>query len=234
VHHVAPTDVLAFKNVHTRLVIDLMHNPWLVVLASFVTVPNNFYNEERDRFVYLWSSRLSRATLAPTAKDPTLAPRNRTLEIRCLHVETTIEIICTNIAAFVILSFGISLNGRDPPSVEQVALNSAIQFIVECVQSLISSLYYVVVMREPVLSVPLLRVQGFSLIISCMMITVWSDALATILPIVLGRRSDSEANWVLLTEAFLDDLNSSALCAAVPQAVGFAESCAQRTFSKCP
>ena len=70
--------------------------------------------------------------------------------------------------AFLILMFGVSLNGSDPPKAEQVLLNAAIQVAAECGQSLTCNLFFVVVKRQPAMSVPLLRMRGFSLVIIVM------------------------------------------------------------------
>jgi hypothetical protein len=240
-----------------------MRNQYVAALSSFVHLPNNFYNEERDRFLYSSSNRLTAArqtiayrltgtrTTAPpnAADDPTLKPRNKTLRLRLHHVETMIEIICTTIAvrcahtrvpipnqimlihdvrvrsqAFVVWSFGISLNGHDRPSLAHVLINAAIQLVAECVQGLICSLFQVVVERQPALSVPLLRIQGFTLVVAVVTTGVWCDAIGAVLPACLGRRANSGPSWVFLTAAFRRfDLNSTALCAAFPQAVGFVQ-----------
>jgi hypothetical protein len=128
--------------------------------------------------------------------------------------------------AFVILSFGISLNGRDPPKVARVLLNTTIQLFAECAQSLGCNLFWVVVEHQPAMSVPLLRMRGFSVLITVITTAVWCDGVQVVLNQVLGRHPDSNADWVFLTEAFKEafqELNgTSALCAAFPEAVGFA------------
>jgi hypothetical protein len=213
------------KNVQVRLIIALMHSPRIIFLASSVQLPNNFYNDGRDRFIYRLFNRLSAspASAALNANDPTRAPRNQTLRLRLLHVETMIEIICTVMAAFIVLSYGISLNGIDPPAVADVLLNAAIQLVAECLQSLACNLFYVVVLRHPTLSVPLLRMQGFSLVLIVLTVVVWCNAASVSLPITLGHRAQSSASWVFLTDDFLKDQNASALCAAYPEAFGFAD-----------
>jgi hypothetical protein len=72
--------------------------------------------------------------------------------------------------AFVILSFGVSLNGQDPPAVGQVLRNAAIQFVAECAQCFGCNLFYVVIERVPAMSLPLLRMRGFSPLITIMTI----------------------------------------------------------------
>jgi hypothetical protein len=136
-------DILAVKNVHIRLIISLIQDPLLTLLVSCFELPNNFFNEDRDRCLYRSHRRISAArtsfgssangalshrvsaaisTFASTGNDatpsrrltpqmaavlasipgavddPTLIPRNRTLRLRLLHVETPIEMICTIVA----------------------------------------------------------------------------------------------------------------------------------------
>jgi len=220
-------------------------------------LPNNFFSEERDRWLYRSIRRLFAASpndasnvddptcirssssrssarvsadisavlanFAPNVADPTVVPSNRTLRLRLLHVETTIEIICTVVASFIILSFGISLNGHDPPTVKQVLLNAAIQLIAECAQSLGCMLYYIVITRQPAMSLPLIPMRGFSLVIAIISASAWCDCLTLSLPVCLGRRADSGTNWIFTSEAFVNEFNTSALCAAFPEAVGFAK-----------
>jgi hypothetical protein len=85
-----------------RLMLALIHSPLLTLLAASVQLPNNLFNDERDRLLYRCFRRLSasQASIAQAANDPcpTRIPRNRTLKLRLLHVETTIEIICTAVA----------------------------------------------------------------------------------------------------------------------------------------
>jgi hypothetical protein len=214
------TDVITIKNVTVRLIISLIQKPHLTLLAALVELPNNWCNEERDRFMYRSSRRLTDST----SDDPTRIRRNQTLRLRLLHIETTIEIISTIVAAFVILTFGISLNGSDPPQVQQVLLNTAIQVVAECVQSLGCNLYWSVIERQPAMSVPLLRMRGFSVIVTLQAVAVWGGAVQEFLPPCLGRRAESSANWVFLTEEVLSELrNTSRLCATFPEAVGFAK-----------
>jgi len=238
--------ILAAKNIHVRLIICLIQNPYVAAFASFVNLPNNFYNEERDRFLYRSSRRLSEArhtieygfngkrfdsrseSAQNAADDPTLKPRNKTLRLRLHHVETTIEIICTIVAVFMVLMFGVSVNGRDPPgrspALEQLLLNAAIQLVAECVQCLLCSLFQVVVERQPALSVPLLRIRGFTLVLALMTASSWCDAIGAVLPVCIGRRADSNTDWVFITAEFRhNDLNATAICAAFPEAVGFAQ-----------
>jgi hypothetical protein len=101
------TDMLAIKNVQVRLIIALIESPLVILLASSIQVPNNLYNDERDRFLYYVWARLhpqqtdkegrfqTRRYTESDIGDPTRIARNRTLRVRLLHVETTVEIICT-------------------------------------------------------------------------------------------------------------------------------------------
>jgi hypothetical protein len=241
---VTSSDILAIKNVHVRLIIFLIQSPRTAAVASILQLPNNLYNEKRDSFLYRSFSRLKGSHVSTRASkvDLTRTPRNRTLRLRLLHVETTIEIISTAISVcspsraartdsstrcvcawrqgFVIFRFGISLNGHDPPSVSNVLLNAVIQVVAECAQSLCCNLYYVVIMQHPVMSVPLLRIRGFSLIVTMITIVVWCECVSAMMPSFLGHRAHSSVNWEFLTQA---NVNMSALCAAYPEAVGFAE-----------
>jgi hypothetical protein len=124
--------------------------------------------------------------------------------------------------AFILLSFRISLNDHDPPPAATVLFSAAIQIVSECGQCLGCNLYYVVIRRRPAISVPLLRIRGFSMIISVITIGVWCSCVDSVLPACLGRRAESNANWAFLTDALVDDLNTSALCEAFPEAVHFA------------
>jgi len=226
--------MLAIKNVQVRLIIALIESPLVILLASSIQVPNNLYNDERDRFLYNVWARLhpqqtdkegrfqERRYTESDIGDPTRIARNRTLRVRLLHVETTVEIICTVVSAFIVLNFGISLNGRDPPAVQNVLLNTAIQLGAECAHSLLCNLFYVVVLRHPAVSVPLLRMRGFSLVLTMIVACAWGTASAVAVPVTLGHRADSSSKWVFLTKAFNNDLNISRLCATFPEASGFA------------
>jgi hypothetical protein len=120
--------------------------------------------------------------------------------------------------------FGVSLNGSDPPKAEQVLLNAAIQVAAECGQSLTCNLFFVVVKRQPAMSVPLLRMRGFSLVIIVMIVAVWSDLAVGTLQICIGHRADSRAKWEFLTHEAFDNASSTrTLCALFPEAVGFAK-----------
>jgi hypothetical protein len=125
--------------------------------------------------------------------------------------------------AFVILRFGVSLNGRDPPALSHVLLNAALQFVAEFAQSLVCNLFYVVILRHPCMSVPLLRINGFSMVITMLILAVWCECVSSYLPACLGHRAHSKLSWEFVTDRFLIDVNTSALCAAFPEAVGFAE-----------
>jgi hypothetical protein len=121
------------------------------------------------------------------------------------------------------LSFGISVHGGEPPKPEQVLLNTAIQLVAEWAQSLACTLFYVVVKGHPAMSVPLLRMRGFVLIMSLITMAVWCDCITVVLPACLIHHAHSNMNWEFLTQAFVKDLNTSALCETFPEAVGFAK-----------
>jgi len=210
--------ILMVKNVNARLIMYLIKDPLLALLAALIELPNNFCNEDRDRCIYRSSSRISARHESSASKDndPTRMLRNRTLKLRLLHAETTLEIICTFVGAFVILSYGISLDGVRPPEVDHVMRNAAIQLFAECAQSLGCMLFNVVIDRRPAMSVPLLRMRGFSLMVTLLTTMVWFDCVASTMTGALGRRADSTVNWVFVTGAFVEEFNVSALCAAYP------------------
>jgi hypothetical protein len=106
--------------------------------------------------------------------------------------------------------------------VQNVLLNTAIQLGAECAHSLLCNLFYVVVLRHPAVSVPLLRMRGFSLVLTMIVACAWGTASAVAVPVTLGHRADSSSKWVFLTKAFNNDLNISRLCATFPEASGFA------------
>jgi hypothetical protein len=85
--------------VTVRLILSLIENPLLALLAALIELPNNWFNELRDRRVYHAFGRLAGASAASRSsdleRDPTRIRRNKTLRIRLLHAETTIEIVCT-------------------------------------------------------------------------------------------------------------------------------------------
>jgi hypothetical protein len=77
-------------------------------------------------------------------------------------------------------------------------------------------LFNVVIDRRPAMSVPLLRMRGFSLMVTLLTTMVWFDCVASTMTGALGRRADSTVNWVFVTGAFVEEFNVSALCAAYP------------------
>jgi hypothetical protein len=99
------------KNVNARLIMYLIKDPLLALLAALIELPNNFCNEDRDRCIYRSSSRISARHESSASKDndPTRMLRNRTLKLRLLHAETTLEIICTFVG---VMSALARLTGR--------------------------------------------------------------------------------------------------------------------------
>jgi hypothetical protein len=107
--------------------------------------------------------------------------------------------------------------------VEQVLLKTAIQLMAKSVQSLVCNLFFVVVKRQPAMSVPLLRMRNFSLVITLFTIALWCDCGIGIVSYTMGHRANSRVNWEFQTKTFAKELNTSALSAAFPEPVGFAE-----------
>jgi hypothetical protein len=93
-------DMYVIKNVNTRLLIFLIKDPFFAFMAASVQIPNNFFNESRDRFLYrmLWRLKACCSRTPKAFEDPTRRRRNRTLRLQNLHIETTFEIICTFVA----------------------------------------------------------------------------------------------------------------------------------------
>jgi hypothetical protein len=219
---------VANKHVHSRLIIALIQDPWMASLATldfFVQLPLQACAERLDRVIYRsvhWYN-FGRHGIEWTSKDdPSTLPRNVTLTVRVSHIETCCEMMCSMLAISFVLVFGISLNQRDPPSTGQVLLNFIIQVLVQSLNCLACTLWLVVVERRPALSVPLLRIRGFTLMLGavalwCSVHVVWAGNHS------LGRMSGSRANWVFLTKGVLTQLDDAhVICARFPEASSFA------------
>jgi len=212
-------DIFVIKNVHTRLLITLIEHPGLAFLAALLPIPNNFYNEQRDRFLYriVWRLKTFRSSSPYPFEDPTLELRNRTMRLRNLHIETTFEIICIFVASFFVWRFGIQRDGL------KLLEGLVMQVMVECLQSLACNLWYEVVERQPTLSVPLLRVRGWTVMVTIMAVTMWCVVVSTIAPRALGRLLPN-ADWVFLTNDVLSQINRTRLCEQFSDATFFAHS----------
>jgi hypothetical protein len=122
---------------------------------------------------------------------------------------------------FFVWRLGISRNGHDRPATVPLLLSALIQLSVQCMQTLSTCCWYTVVDRRPLQRVSLLRMQGWSLVITCMTATVWGSIFADAAPSALGKLAHSRADWPFLTQAVAAELNVSTICARFPEARGF-------------
>lgn len=230
--------IFCVKNVHTRLLITLIEDPLLAFVAALLPIPNNYFNEDRDRYLYraFWRLKGWYTSSVTPFEDPTQRTRNWTLRLRNLHVETTFDIICILVACFFVWSFDISIDGTTSPTAAQLLPTLGMQLVVECLQSLSTCLWYEVAVQQPAMSVPLVRMRGWSVIVTIMATTMWCSAVAEIAPRALGRIAGSTVGWVFLRSNVIEqicappvnEINCTSLCERFPDAIFFS------SYARCP
>jgi hypothetical protein len=137
---------------------------------------------------------------------------------------------------FFVWSFDISIDGTTSPTAAQLLPTLGMQLVVECLQSLSTCLWYEVAVQQPAMSVPLVRMRGWSVIVTIMATTMWCSAVAEIAPRALGRIAGSTVGWVFLRSNVIEqicappvnEINCTSLCERFPDAIFFS------SYARCP